>query len=311
MAWTIYGVFAGLGLLQGFISLLSGIRAWLFARKDLRTPPRVPLEQATVIMPCKGAEATLARTVAALLAQEHSDYELLFVVESADDPACAIIRSAGVAPAGARDAGAPVARLVVAGVSPERSRKVHNLLAGVAAARPESTVLIFMDSDAVPGPLHLARLTTRLHKPHIGATTGYRWYIPSGGLVPAVCCIWNAAALTLLGSHRHNFCWGGSTAIRREVFERVGVRAAWQCALSDDYQLTRCVREAGLGIRFVPGCVVSTAAPSRWRDFLGFAHRQFVITRVCGPRLWTLATIWCALFCGLLASGAVSAVRWL
>jgi hypothetical protein len=305
MAWAIYCGLAFLGIVQGIVSLLSGIRAWLFARKDLRKPPRRPMEPATVIMPCKGAEPTLAHTVASLLAQDHDDYELIFVVESGDDPACAVIRAGLAQAANMRRH----ARLVVAGVGTGRSRKVHNLLAGVDAARPESKVLMFLDSDAIPGRQHLARLATRLHKPHIGATTGYRWYLPSGGLVQAVCCIWNAAALTLLGSHRHNFCWGGATAIRRDVFERIGVLQRWHGALSDDYQLTRCVREARLAIRFVPGCGVATLAPARWRDFLNFAHRQFVITRVCGPRLWALGTAWCALFCGLLTAGAVAGLR--
>ena len=35
-------------------------------------------------------------------------------------------------------------------------------------------------------------------------------------------------SVSVLGDHERNFAWGGSTAIRREIFERMGILNAWQ-----------------------------------------------------------------------------------
>ena len=65
--------------------------------------------------------------------------------------------------------------------------------------------------------------------------------------------------------------------------------------MSDDYAVTRAVREAHGHIRFEPRCLVASREESSFAEFLRWANRQIVITRVYAPRLW-----WFGLFSHLL-----------
>jgi cellulose synthase/poly-beta-1,6-N-acetylglucosamine synthase-like glycosyltransferase len=158
-------------------------------------------------------------------------------------------------------------------------------------------VLVFADSDARPARNWLADLVAPLGDKRIGATTGFRWYEPlinkhdpAGSFASILLSAWNSSALALLGE-RSSFAWGGSMAIRRENFERLGVKKLWQGAASDDYVLTSAIREMGQRIKFVPQCLVASHAGATFQSLLEFTTRQMRITRVYAPRVWKLACV--------------------
>ena len=88
-----------------------------------------------------------------------------------------------------------------------------------------------------------------------------------------------------------NFCWGGSTAIRRATFERLNVRGRWRGTVSDDYALTRALQNAELPVRFVPACLTASLEDCTFRELLEFTTRQLKITRVYAPHLWRIVLI--------------------
>jgi ceramide glucosyltransferase len=144
--------------------------------------------------------------------------------------------------------------------------------------------------------------------PRVGAATGYRWYLPeTGGFWSAVLSSWNGSVATTLGDHDHNFAWGGATAILRGTFERIGVRARWAGAVSDDYALTRAVTDAGLSISFVPRCLMPTREDASLASLLEFTTRQVTITRVYRPKVWWIGFISHALFVTAFFGGIVTA----
>ncbi|HEY7817356.1 MAG TPA: glycosyltransferase family 2 protein, partial [Vicinamibacteria bacterium] len=98
-----------------------------------------------------------------------------------------------------------------------------------------------------------------------------------------------------------NFAWGGAMAIRREAFERIGVRAAWQGALSDDLALTRAVRRAGLRVEFVPACLVASRGDVGLGELVSWCGRQMAITRVYWPALFGVAAATHIIYGGFLA----------
>ena len=277
-------------ILQGLASLVEGIRFLGFARRPVSQEPE-SLPTATIIAPCKGLDEDLESNVAALLKQDYPDYEVLFVVASEEDSAASVIKES------LRRKPAASARLLIAGTSNQRSDKVHSLLHAIDNISKETEVIAFVDSDALVTEIWLRRLVSELLSENIGATTGYRWYLPvSGGFWSAVLSAWNGAIATTLGDHNRNFAWGGSTAIRRETFERTGIRDRWQCALSDDYTLTSAIRNAGLKIKFLPESVVISRAHCSLRELLSFTTRQVIITRVYDQTRWLTAFISHALF---------------
>lgn len=85
-------------------------------------------------------------------------------------------------------------------------------------------------------------------------------------------------------------------AIRRENFDKIGVKERWRGALSDDYVLTSAVHGQGQRIKFVPQCLVASRSDATIEDLLEFTTRQMRITRVYSPGVWRLACVSHALF---------------
>ncbi len=247
--------------------------------------PDPPVGSVLVFCPATGAEPTLKANARSLLAQTHPNYRVLFIVESEEDPAWAALSAI------------EGAELFVAGMAEDSGQKVHNLSEAVRSAGSSADILVFSDSDARFPENWLLQLVAPLSDSSVGASTGYRWYLaPNRGLRELLRSAWNASVAGFLGPHRNNFVWGGSTAIRREFFDRAGVLAAWKGALSDDYVLTRAIRRAGLGVVFVPTCLVPSEERSGWRDLFEFTTRQIKITRVYAGRIWAIGLVSYTLF---------------
>ena len=188
---------------------------------------------------------------------------------------------------------------MIAGRATDCGQKVHNLRAAVAQIDQRSEVLVFVDSDARPRANWLRSLVAPLADEELGAASGYRWFIPvNGGFASHLRSTWNAAIASALGANRKsNFCWGGSTAIRRATFERLDIRERWRGSVSDDFTMTRVLGEAHLPIHFVPACLVASVGDCDLAELLEFSNRQLKITRVYAPHLWKPVLLGSALFC--------------
>jgi GT2 family glycosyltransferase len=306
---------SGLLVIQGLLSLFEGMKFLAFVRRQLARPAGSFLPRATIIAPCKGLDDGLSESLGALFRQDYPDYEIIFAVASETDPAVRVIENLrGQYPN-------RKSRLVVAATASGRSEKINNLLRALdyLDVRPDdhlasaAEAIIFVDSDARVQKDWLRSLVAPLADASVGAATGYRWYLPSrDGFWAAMLSAWNGSIATTLGDHRRNFAWGGSTAILRDTFDRLDVRAAWEGAASDDYALTRAVERAGLRIEFVPRCLVISRENVRPAGLLEFTTRQIIITRVYRPEAWWLGivtyTLFVLTFCGGVAAVAAKAM---
>lgn len=293
---TFFSILGSLLFIQSFLALIGAMRFTRYALR--RRPARQTRYQpkAVVIVPCRGIEHDFEENIHAILAQDYRDYEVVFVTESENDPAHGVLARL----LKQRRRLAPPTWMVVAGEAKNRGQKVHNLLAALDTLNSidrRVEALVFADSDMRPARNWLAEMVAPLGDQEVGATTGYRWYLPTNeGSNPAqifastLLSAWNASALALLGE-RSGFAWGGSMAIRRENFDGIGVKERWQGALSDDYVLTSAVRERGQRIKFVPQCLVASRSEVTVKDMLEFTTRQMRITRVYSPRVWRLACV--------------------
>ncbi len=138
------------------------------------------------------------------------------------------------------------AKVVIAGPATDTGQKVHNLIVATQQIDPRAEVLVFVDTDARPDSDWLRKLVAPLADEKLGASTGYRWFIPErGGLASRLRGVWNASVASALGADTtKNFCWGGSTAIRRSTFEELRVVDHWRGTVSDDFTITRVLKEA-------------------------------------------------------------------
>lgn len=290
---AVFFVLAVLLLAQSLAALVASLRLARYAWRSQAQPRERYVPKTAVIVPCKGIEPDFEDNIIAYLAQDYRHYELIFVTESEDDSAHLALKR--ILYESNRSAW-----LITAGEARNRGQKVHNLCAALDAFETvdrNTEVLVFADSDARPEANWLSELVTPLTDPRIGATTGFRWYMPLNTKLPRsgwgsyLLSAWNAAALSLLGE-RSAFAWGGATAMNRDTFEALRIKQQWECgAVSDDYVLTKAVQQAGLKIKFVPTCLMFSEARLGWRSLLEFTTRQMTITRVYAPRVWWLAAL--------------------
>ncbi|HET6669599.1 MAG TPA: glycosyltransferase family 2 protein [Pyrinomonadaceae bacterium] len=291
----VYYLFAAIVIWLGILSLRGGFRFAAYVRSQLAQPLADYTPLATVIVPCRGRENGLEQNLAALFKQSYPLYEVVFVIDSENDPALEVIQKV----INAKSSTAMATRVLVAGAATNCGQKVHNLRAAVEQLDARSEVLVFVDSDARPGENWLRSLIAPLIDEGLGAATGYRWFVPvQGGFASRLRSVWNASIASALGANRQsNFCWGGSTSIRRETFARLNIRERWQGTVSDDFTTTRVLSEAKLPIHFVPACLVASPGDCDLRELLEFSNRQLKITRTYATHLWRPVLLGSALFC--------------
>lgn len=298
----IYYFFALIVIWLGILSLRNGFSFAAYVRRELAIPLSDFTPFVSVIAPCRGLEDGLRENINALFEQNYPAYEIIFVTDRADDPALGVIEEVRHV---WQDAWHPVTQCVIAGPAPDSGQKVHNLRAAVLELDPRSEVLAFVDSDARPGPIWLRSLVAPLVDEQLGAATGYRWFLPTkGSLASHLRSVWNGSIASALGERRDkNFCWGGSTAIRRSTFDELGIREHWRGSVSDDFTMTRILHEAKLPIHFVPACLVPSVDDCTVKELLEFTNRQLKITRVYAPHLWQPVLIGSLLFCAIFFGG--------
>ena len=226
--------------------------------------------------------------------QDYPAYEVLFVFDDPGDAALQIVKDLG-------------GRTVISGPAKDTGQKVHNLIAAVDEIDSRCEVIVFVDTDARPARDWLRKLVAPLSDDSVGASSGYRWFIPErGGFASRLRSVWNASIASALGEDtQKNFCWGGSTAIRRSTFEQLNVARRWAGTVSDDFTITRVLKEAKLPIHFTPHCLVPSMGDCDFRELLEFTTRQIKITRVYASHLWLPLMLGAGLFCTIFFGGIV------
>ena len=287
----LYYFFAAIACWIGIKSLLGGFRfAGYVKRETSRTLPDFQ-PFVSVIAPGRGLEPGLADNLRPLLTQNYARYEVLFVFDRADDAAMEIVEQLTAATN-------VTTRTIIAGPATDSGQKVHNLRVATTKVDPDSEVLVFVDTDARPGVNWLKQLVAPLADETLGASSGYRWFVPErGGIASRLRSVWNASIASALGADTSkNFCWGGSTAIRRTTFAQLGVNDRWRGTVSDDFTITSVLKEAKLPIHFTPNCLVASVGDCDFRELLEFTTRQIKITRVYASHLWLPLLLGSSLF---------------
>jgi ceramide glucosyltransferase len=276
---------AAISIWLGFISLRGGVRfvRYLQAELEKEYPEFTPF--VSLFVPCRGLDEGLRENIDSLFAQDYPSFEIVFVTDRRDDPALRVIDEARRS---FTDESGPTMQVVIAGPAARSGQKVHNLRVAVGHADPQSEVFVFVDTDARPNAHWLRSLVAPLRDQSVAAATGYRWFVPvKGGLASHLRAVWNSSIASALGAaEEKNFCWGGSTSIRRETFHNCRIVEYWRGTVSDDFALTRALHESDLPIKFTPRCLTPSFEDCSWRELFEFTNRQMKITRAYAPHLW-------------------------
>ncbi len=317
MTW-LWVLLNGLGVTWVIMAGVSVLQCRKLLGRFKREPAVVPtddLPRAWVTVPFKGLDVDLAGCVRSLCTQQYHDYRLMLVVDSESDPAYAVLKHEI-----ARFSQRTIQLLVAGPTQGSQSQKVHNQLYAldhVLAQAHDDDVLVFADSDAVPGSNWLAELVFPTgDRQTIGMTTGYRWLIPAADPQTSRVTVWshlasliNSSVACIYRNRLTSRAWGGAMAVRVSIAREGNLISRLQGALTDDYQFTQMCRDLGKRVWFVPRCLVATPVHFSSGDFFNFARRQYLITRVYEPGTFALALL--VLTCWVVGMGATwAALVW-
>jgi len=274
-----YEIFFALGVFSifGSVSFVS-IFIYLFV-KNRKEKQYLTNLKVSVIVPCKGIGNNLKENLEAICNQNYPDFKVIFVLDSEKDPAYPTIDKIVKH--------AKNASIEISEKFEEASGKISALIAGTRKAG-DVDVYVFADSDIKPHKEWLALLVTYLSEKKVGATTGFRWFFPRD-LKTSLISVWNMGSMASLFHPLSNYAWGGSTAIKKALFEKLQIESRWMKGFSDDLILTEAVKKAGYIIKFIPACVVESPPEDSINRFLKWGTQQFTWVRWYNPFIWSFA----------------------
>ena len=231
--------------------------------------PTQALPPVSILKPLKGTDPELYECFRSHCLQDYPEYEIIFGVSDANDPAEASVTQLQ------REFPQRKIRLVICPKLLGANVKVSNLAQMLPAARYEH--LIVNDSDIRVQPDYLRRImaplanekvgmVTCLYRGEAAATLGSR--LESLGISTDFCA-GVLAARRLEGGIR--FGLGSTMAFRRTELERIGGFESFVDYLADDYELGKRIADLGLPVE-LSHVVVTTYLPAyKLRGF--FAHQ--------------------------------------
>ena len=267
------------------VSLLTTLLTLALHRRAKRAERPKNQPPCVVLSPVKGASANLPAFVEALLHQDYPRYRVVFIVESADDPACAVLSEAS-----SRSDGRAV--LLIAGLATDRGQKVQNLAAGLKAVGGDDEIVAFVDADCLPPSDWLMQLTRQIARGRSVMSSGYLVLVPHP-LRPAsvIASLMSLGLATCPSPISNNFCWGGSTAVLRKTLEGLQPQKYFANTLSDDLALSRAARDGNVRLDYVVAVRVPTPADYSWRSFFAYVRRQYMILRIYALSGWAFAAV--------------------
>ncbi len=248
---------------------LLGAASVVVVTRRRRAPGARETPPVTVLKPLCGAEPSLARNLLSFLEQDYPDYEILLGVESADDPAVAVVRELLSQNPGRR------ARLVVHDVKHGTNPKVRNLRGMLAHAAHDLVVVSDSNIHAPPtylrdlveeyqrGPVQAGLVTNLVRGEGIDGLGGALESVQLAGF-----CAAGIAGPSLVGEA---LVMGKSMLFSRSVLDELGGLECLSNVLAEDYVMGKMFQHAGYPVRVartVVGNVASGATLS------SFAARQ-------------------------------------
>ena len=301
LLWAL-GVLGALAFAASIASLVDGVRFRARVLAERVWDHNAFVQPALVLIPCRGADEGFEANLEAILYQDYPSYRVVLCVDSADDPAIEVIERVRARHRLACD-------IALAKSAPGMGGKALALLGGLETRTTSEDILVFLDADVRPDPRFLRSLVQPLAHPEVGATTGYRWYVPvQGGFWSAVRSAWNAVGLNVFFSNRYNFLWGGAWAIRRENLDRLDLGTLWQGTLSEDLAITAAIKAMELRVHYVPQAVMPTFEDCDRAGCVEWTTRQTAMVAVWGRHIRNFAALTYGVFTGAFVLGILCVV---
>lgn len=210
------------------------------------TPP------VSILKPVRGVDREAYANFASFCRQDYSDYEILFGVGDADDPAIPVIQQL------IQHFPEQSIRLIVDPAHPGSNNKVSKLCRLAREAQHE--VLVVSDSDVRVRPDYLRAVLRPFRDPRVGAVTCMYPAIAGNTLgdeVEAISLATNFFASVLVARELEGvkFALGATMATTRSALAEIGGFEAIADCFSDDFELGNRIAAKGYRVELVPDTV--------------------------------------------------------
>ncbi len=249
-------------------------RLWSFKR-SLIVDSKAPT--ATVILCLRGGDPFLLDCLLGLLRQDYPRYDVQLVIDHPQDPACAIVEQA--------QANDPRGLLKVQFLRDPLyscSLKCSSVAQVIRGLDAQVEFVALIDADTIPHASWLRELATALQDERVGAATGNRWYMPTQrSIASLVRYSWNAAAIVQMYWYR--IAWGGTLAVKTDVFRQSALLDKWSHAFCEDTMLHKQLSGIGRRVEFVPSLMMVNREECELPGFFRWVSRQLLTARLYHP----------------------------
>jgi cellulose synthase/poly-beta-1,6-N-acetylglucosamine synthase-like glycosyltransferase len=237
-----------------------------------------PFPFVEILIPIKGISPNQEAVLEGFLNQDYPDYRVAFLIESDRDPAAGLLREL----AQQHDN----CTIVVSDLATGCAQKNFNLVAGLKQLQHNTEIVIFCDSTNEPDMNWLARFTRYLRQGKAQAVTTFRQFRPNPETIGGVCqAIYGTFILTLVLVKTKP--WGGGTAIRREILDRLNVVEVWSHTVVDDLVLGNLLDRNKIGVYMdSASMLVSPLRNQTVAGFLAYLDRQILFPKFTNPAIW-------------------------
>ena len=220
------------------------VLCWWAALDFLHTKPASAdfAPPVTILKPLKGTDPGMYESFRSHCVQDYPEYELVFGVESAEDPAAAEVRRLQ------QEFPQRAIRLVVCPQLLGANAKVSNLAQMLPHAR--SPYLLINDSDIRVEPEYLRRVMRHFADPQVGMVTCLYRGIGGGSLGSTLEALgintdFAAGVLTARWLEGIRFGLGSTLALSRAALDSIGGFEPLLDYLADDYELGARIAQGG------------------------------------------------------------------
>jgi cellulose synthase/poly-beta-1,6-N-acetylglucosamine synthase-like glycosyltransferase len=145
-------------------------------------------------------------------------------------------------------------------------------------------VVALVDADTVVHRNWLRELVSPLAHPKVGATTGNRWYLPTGRYWGSlVRYVGNVS--TVVQMYLFRIPWGGTLAVKTELLRQTGLLDKWGQAFNEDTMIRKVLQKHGMQVKFVPSLIMLNREECELPSLKYSLMRQLLCSRLYHP-LW-------------------------
>jgi ceramide glucosyltransferase len=260
--------------------LAATIAAWRFFRRERRRVSGDFAPPVSVVKPVRGVDFGSYENFASFCQQDYPDYEILFAVNDASDPAVPLIhRLIAQFPK-------QQIRLLVGAEKLGANRKVNKLARLAAEARHE--ILAITDGDVRVGTNYLREVVAPFTDENMGAVTSFYRGITEKNLGAELEALgastdFFAGVLVAEWMEGLSFALGASIVTTKRWLDRIGGFQAIANMHSDDYELGHRIAQAGGKVLLSREAVWTMYPAQRLSGFWQHQVRWARTVRLCRP----------------------------